>query len=309
MASNNAKDTHNKSSKEKHMAAASMLAFKLKQETKLKSALEPHFKQVGNQVKKAYANTGKLPSFDAHRKAVKTIINDHYIDTATKTSTNLRDNFKPVPNDDKLQALIDTQIENDADDRSDFAADSIANTTKDNFKRYIKNATVERALKDNSSSNEKNLFTQIETKKSKETSKIIDKIEDVDVEDLDEDIGEDILRMFYEELEDRLDLISQMETSAAANDGIVDEMDALEDTEAEFEDGTTIDDYKGRKTWVAIMDDRTRPEHAEADGQEVDYAEPFEVGGEELMQPGDDSLGASDWNLMGCRCEAVISLE
>lgn len=54
------------------------------------------------------------------------------------------------------------------------------------------------------------------------------------------------------------------------------------------------------KIWVATNDERTRPEHAEADGQEVPYNEPFEVGGEELMHPADQS--GSAWNIYNCRC-------
>lgn len=54
------------------------------------------------------------------------------------------------------------------------------------------------------------------------------------------------------------------------------------------------------KIWVATDDERTRPEHAEADGQEVPYDEPFDVGDEELMHPGDRS--GSAWNIYNCRC-------
>ena len=279
MASNDSSDktTHNKSSKEKHAAAASLLAFKFKQETKLKSELHPHFKQVGVQVKKAYSNNGKLPSFDKHREKVKQILNDHYIDTATKTSTNLRDNFQPVNNNTRLQALIDSNIESDADDRSDFAADSIADTTRDNFKDYVKESLAVAAI----------------------AGVMLSK----------EDVASDITDKFDETTDGRLDLIAQMETGVAADDGKSNEIDALEDTEAEFEDGTTITDYKMKKTWVAILDDKTRPAHEEADGQIVDYDEPYEVDGEELPEPRDDSLGASDSNVMGCRCESIESLE
>lgn len=56
------------------------------------------------------------------------------------------------------------------------------------------------------------------------------------------------------------------------------------------------------KRWVATQDARTRPEHSHADGQVVPCDEPFEVGGEKLMFPGDKSLGASGWNLYNCRC-------
>lgn len=55
-----------------------------------------------------------------------------------------------------------------------------------------------------------------------------------------------------------------------------------------------------KKTWIATHDDRTRPEHLEADGQQVDLDEPFVVGGEELMYPGDSS--GSGWNTYNCRC-------
>jgi uncharacterized protein with gpF-like domain len=56
------------------------------------------------------------------------------------------------------------------------------------------------------------------------------------------------------------------------------------------------------KRWIATNDDRTRDAHMEANGQTVGNDEPFIVGGEELMFPGDDSLGASGWNLYNCRC-------
>ena len=54
------------------------------------------------------------------------------------------------------------------------------------------------------------------------------------------------------------------------------------------------------KRWVATEDGRTRDEHAEADGQEVPIDEPFVVGGEEMMYPGDISLGASAGNVINC---------
>lgn len=59
------------------------------------------------------------------------------------------------------------------------------------------------------------------------------------------------------------------------------------------------------KRWVATADDRTRDEHLNADGQEVPNDEPFEVGGEQMMYPGDISLGASAWNVINCRCTVV----
>ena len=55
------------------------------------------------------------------------------------------------------------------------------------------------------------------------------------------------------------------------------------------------------KVWIAAIDDRTRPEHIEANGKAVPLNEPFIVGGERLMYPGDKS-SASAANLVNCRC-------
>lgn len=57
------------------------------------------------------------------------------------------------------------------------------------------------------------------------------------------------------------------------------------------------------KTWVATSDDRTRDAHAEADGQQVPYDEPFEVDGEEMDYPGDPAGSAE--NTINCRCAVI----
>lgn len=59
------------------------------------------------------------------------------------------------------------------------------------------------------------------------------------------------------------------------------------------------------KEWVATPDARTRDEHWAADGQQVPLDEPFTVGGEKMMYPGDVSLGASGWNTINCRCTII----
>lgn len=57
------------------------------------------------------------------------------------------------------------------------------------------------------------------------------------------------------------------------------------------------------KTWVATLDDRTRDAHADADGQQVRYDEPFDVDGEELDYPGDPAGSAE--NVVNCRCSVI----
>lgn len=58
---------------------------------------------------------------------------------------------------------------------------------------------------------------------------------------------------------------------------------------------------KLRKRWVSAKDGRVRDVHGQADGQTVPTDEPFIVGGEKLMFPG-DRTSASAWNLYNCRC-------
>lgn len=58
--------------------------------------------------------------------------------------------------------------------------------------------------------------------------------------------------------------------------------------------------YTMIKEWVAVNDNRTRPAHRHANGQQVPLDQPFNVGGEELMYPGDSNGSAG--NVINCRC-------
>lgn len=59
------------------------------------------------------------------------------------------------------------------------------------------------------------------------------------------------------------------------------------------------------KRWLATGDRRTRPTHQKANGQEQKFDEPFQVGGSQLMFPGDGSLGAAAKEIIQCRCVAL----
>src|SRR6266705_3313669 len=58
-----------------------------------------------------------------------------------------------------------------------------------------------------------------------------------------------------------------------------------------------------RKMWQTVFDDKVRADHAEAQGQEIDMDEAFDVGGEQLMYPGDPA--GSPGNIIGCRCTVI----
>ncbi|QRG68590.1 phage minor head protein [Brevibacillus choshinensis] len=55
-----------------------------------------------------------------------------------------------------------------------------------------------------------------------------------------------------------------------------------------------------KKRWRAANNKRTRKDHKDANGQEVDIDKPFKVGGEKLMHPGDPAGSAKQ--IVQCRC-------
>lgn len=57
------------------------------------------------------------------------------------------------------------------------------------------------------------------------------------------------------------------------------------------------------KRWLTSGGDNVRGAHAEANGQTVPVDQPFEVGGEQLMFPGDDAGSAE--NVINCHCVSV----
>ncbi|MHA1347902.1 MAG: hypothetical protein ACTSO3_15985 [Candidatus Heimdallarchaeaceae archaeon] len=57
------------------------------------------------------------------------------------------------------------------------------------------------------------------------------------------------------------------------------------------------------KQWITMRDALVREMHAEAYSQIVPFRQPFDVGGQQLMYPGDQSLGATLDNVINCRCE------
>lgn len=65
-------------------------------------------------------------------------------------------------------------------------------------------------------------------------------------------------------------------------------------------EGASTVDTGVRYVWNAEMDERTRPEHEDAHGQDQAAGDAFDVGGEDLMYPGDPS--GSDENIDNCRC-------
>lgn len=88
-------------------------------------------------------------------------------------------------------------------------------------------------------------------------------------------------------------MIARTETHAAAN--------------AANEAAMRATGLKLKGEWVAAQDERTRPDHAAADGQIVNEGQAFNVGGELLLYPGDPTGSAG--NVINCRCVKVAVID
>lgn len=64
-----------------------------------------------------------------------------------------------------------------------------------------------------------------------------------------------------------------------------------------------LDEGTEKKVWVATLDDRTRPTHEDADGQEVPVGGEFDVGGALLAFPGDPAGPVEE--VADCRCTMI----
>lgn len=61
------------------------------------------------------------------------------------------------------------------------------------------------------------------------------------------------------------------------------------------------------KRWLATDDQRTRPDHREADGQVVPFSQPFDVGGFAMMYPHDPDGPPQE--VINCRCTPLLEIE
>lgn len=77
------------------------------------------------------------------------------------------------------------------------------------------------------------------------------------------------------------------------------EADAIYEREEFF---TAIERGKKSKKWHCIKDGRERETHREVDGLEIPIHDAFIVGDSEMMFPKDKSMGASDREIVNCRC-------
>lgn len=96
------------------------------------------------------------------------------------------------------------------------------------------------------------------------------------------------IRMMSEFAGYRAEMIARTEVNGAYNAGTYQSNEALGDM------------GPAEKYWVATGDDRTRETHREANGQVRAFADPFDIGGSQMLYPHDPAGPAKE--VINCRC-------
>lgn len=92
--------------------------------------------------------------------------------------------------------------------------------------------------------------------------------------------------------------VARTEVVGAYNGGLHDAFSMLVDNDP---------DAEWMKRWLATEDNRTRPDHREADGQLVPWGQPFTVGGFSMMHPHDPTAPAKE--VVNCRCVELLEIK
>jgi hypothetical protein len=251
--------------------AAESYAQKLKAEVKNIKPIKTIFNGILSDFEKTYKKYGHVISLDGHRNKLENHLKSIHENTAYNFSDKIREVLGKPSNEAYVNRKLEAHIKGFAAHRSNLMSHKIIDTTRDNLASSIKYAH-EYAVKEGMDITHK-VIAQIATDHLKNKF-----------------IG-------------RSNTIAITETQSGAEKGKSLEYKTLSESNSEF-DGRNINEMKAQKMWATILDDHTREWHADADSDTVDIDEPYEVNGEELMEPGDDSLGASEDNIINCRCSS-----
>lgn len=274
------------------VAVAEQVAKKLKLENKLKPVLRKFFKQLSSDVKTIWVTTHTLPTLDSYQSELSIILRQHYRDVAKVFKTTTRDSIKCADNDFILKQ---NEQENDTENAIALGIllmPEFTNKVEKDIMAFINKQSQNQAsiILDTTQQELQNIAAKIITDAS---GKPFDNI----------DIGNQIENEFNKSSIDRVDTIATTETQISSEKTKWIEAAALAIfLDAAFAPEITV------KTWNAVMDSKTRPAHAAANGQQVNINQTFIVGGERLSTPGDMTHGASIGNIIHCRCVATYGV-
>ncbi len=236
-----------------------------------------YFSPISKDFFKTYSESGVIPNFSLHDQNLNKVLNTNFDKTAKEFSRKLRNELGRVENAQQLNEIIEANLESLKIQNLAISQKSISNTTQNDLQKSVKDIILAAAAANVVLNNRQ--------------------------------IALRARRKFNLLSSSRVNTISGTQTQQAAEGAKNEEVGALNRNNAVFPAaGIRFATAIIRKTWITKMDNRVRPAHVAAQGQRVKLKEPFKVGGELLMIPGDTSLGASLGNIIECRCSAIVSI-
>lgn len=264
-----------KTKKEMKEQANNDAALKIALEQPFARQLRRLFREVGYAFAGQYLRDSTIIDLNAYRSDFIGILKENYRKVANKFGYRLIkevDIVKQEPTEkDKASMLVDAAIADFINELVPREADLIIETTQKNLEKDVEQVQTEAAL----------AGIALSAASTAELAR----------------------KKFNENSIERSDTIAETETQTMSEKAKSIEMGTLVSV------GATLAGIRLRevivKTWITILDNRTRQAHARADGQQVRVEDKFFVGGEFLEQPGDPS--ARPENRIYCRCSMIIS--
>lgn len=247
-------------------------AVKLGFESKLRKKIAPVFRSYSKEFHSAIVQSGALASIDVLQQNMKDTLSKHYDTVSQSFSQKIVNKLGKPENHALILDSINTANSVHNELRAATSSDIIAQTT-------IKDAN-----------NAIHLVRQKAIALGQTLS--------------NETLANKARLILNQKIVARMNTIAASETQDPAENAKQTEIDFLNHHDAEI-DGEKISEHQQQKEWIAILDNVTRIGHAEADGQIVPVDQPYEVGGQMMMRPGDLSLGATIDNIINCRCSSI----
>lgn len=286
----------NATQEEQEQTADAVLLEKLSMERKLERELLTVYQAIADDIKASIAESGNPPNQD-----------DYYLEILALLALHYRRVMKRVQNQFIKQVQSDQEVMQALGEIA-----KAAGTTPDSMIERIEAATQLKNSQDVKRFSEETA-KQITTTNGKEFNALqlaatAALATQLGREPTKAEIGAATADAFEEKAKWRANLAALNETSKGIEAAKFNETEQFKIVVGDAQrDPAILPEQKIRvvRVWMTMLDNNVRPEHAQAHLQEDDEFGIFVVGGEYLRYPRDESLGASAWNTMKCRCTDV----
>ena len=284
--------------KQRQREALISFAKKTRLELKLKFALTKHFGRVGARIERRIRMGKAPPDSREFSKRLETILGVH----ARKTAKEFKDPVAGLRIQKSMARELETkQTTDELPDKEaskERPAGLIAATgalLTPVIDRRVKTSTGQISSTTQSEIDKSIAMAQeqliAEAPKDPITGEVIERV-------AESKVGVRARSLFIQRARGRAAAIAVTETQAPAEAAKQAARLAIIATAAVDTSDTSI------KTWATLGDQLVRDSHVEADSQQRNVDEPFDVGSSQLMFPGDTSLGAGPEEIANCRCSA-----